>query len=158
MSDDLAPTDPAATAPRPPAGMSSIAKLGIALAVIVALMAGAWWYGRSGVAPDRAVADATRLRMLLLESRAQVLDAQLGLHAANFGNAQQHLEYARPPLTAATDELRRLGHDALATKSDAALEQIASGRDLAAKLSLDAASRCGEASRLLGEVLAGLPR
>jgi hypothetical protein len=33
-----------------------------------------------------------------------------------------------------------------------------SARDLAAKLSLDANSRAGEASRLLGEVLSALPR
>ncbi len=79
------------------------------LAVVALLVLGAWLYGRSSGAPDRAAADATRLRMMLLEARTQVLDAQLSLYAANFGNAAQHLEYAKPPLAAASVELTRLG-------------------------------------------------
>jgi folate-binding Fe-S cluster repair protein YgfZ len=149
-------TIPVAAAPR--AGMSALAKAGIATAVVIVLVVGAWLYGRSSTAPDRAAADAARLRMMLLESRAQVLDAQLSLYAANFGNAAQHLEYAKPPLTAASTELTRLGNVELATKADAALQQVTTARDLAAKLSLDANSKAGEASRLLGEVLSALPR
>ena len=118
----------------------------------------AWPYGRSSTAPDRAAADATRLRVMLLESRAQVLDAQLSLHSANFGNAAQHLEYAKPPLAAASSALRDDDQDDLATKVDAALQQVMTARDLAAKLSLDANSKAGEASKLLGEVLSALPR
>jgi hypothetical protein len=150
----LVPTNP----PAPPAKMSALAKAGIATAVVVLLVVGAWLYGRSSTAPDRAVADATRLRVMLLESRAQVLDAQLSLHSANFGNAAQHLEYAKPPLAAAATTLRDQNHDELANKADAALQQVTTARDLAAKLSLDANSKAGEASRLLGEVLSALPR
>ena len=120
------------------------------------LVVGAWFYGRSSTAPDRAAADATRLRMMLLEARAQVLDAQLSLYAANFGNAAQHLEYAKPPLAAASGGARGdQDLDDLATKADARPEQVTTARDLAAKLSLDANSRAGEASKLLGEVLVG---
>jgi hypothetical protein len=158
MSDDLATTSPAATAPLPPAKMSAAAKFGIAAAVVAALVLGAWWYGWSSGAPDRAAANKTRLRMLVLEARAQVLDAQLSLYSTNFGNAAQHLEYAKPPLAAASVALREADLGDLAVKADGALEQISTGRDLAAKLSLDSASRCGEASRLLGEVLSALPR
>jgi hypothetical protein len=142
----------------PPAKMSPIAKAGIALAVVVLLVVGAWLYGRSSTAPDRDAADRTLLRMMLLESRAQVLDAQISLYSTNFGNAAQHLEYAKPPLAAASVELRRLDFDDLATKADGALQQVTTARDLAAKLSLDANSKAGEASRLLGDVLSSLPR
>jgi folate-binding Fe-S cluster repair protein YgfZ len=156
-ADDLTTTTTPVSAP-PPAKTSALAKAGIATAVVVLLVVGAWLYGRSSTAPDRAAADATRLRMMLFEARTQVLDAQLSLYTANFGNAAQHLEYAKPPLAAASAELTRLGHTELQTKVDAALQQVTAGRDLAAKLSLDANSRAGEASKLLGEVLSALPR
>jgi hypothetical protein len=156
-ADNLTTTTPAPR-PAPRVGMSPLAKGGIAVAVVALLVVGAWLYGASSTAPARAEADATRLRAMLLESRTQVLDAQLSLHSANFGNAAQHLEYAKPPLAAATSALREQDLDDLATKADAALQQVMSARDLAAKLSLDANSRAGEASRLLGEVLSTLPR
>lgn len=152
------PTILPAPAAAPPAKTSRLAKAGIGLAVVVLLVVGGWLYGRSTTAPDRAVADATRLRAMLLESRTQVLDAQLSLHQANFGNAARHLEFAKPPLTAASAALGGEGRTELAAKVDTALQQVEAARDLAAKLSLDANSRAGEASRLLGEVLAGLPR
>jgi hypothetical protein len=157
-ADDLTtvPQPSPATASR--TGTSALAKFGIAAAIVVALVVAAWAYGRSSMAPERAAADATRLRAMLLESRAQVLDAQLSLHSANFGNAAQHLEYAKPPLAAASSALRENDQDDLAIKADAALQQVMTARDLAAKLSLDANSKAGEASKLLGEVLSALPR
>ena len=87
-----------------------------------------------------------------------MLDAQLSLYTANFGNAAQHLEYAKPPLAEASNALRDDDKDDLAFKVDAALQQVMAARDLAAKLSLDANSKAAEASKLLGEVLSGLPR
>jgi hypothetical protein len=156
--DDLSTVHQPAPATAPRTGMSPLAKFGIAAAIVVVLVVAAWAYGRSSTAPDRATADATRLRAMLLESRAQVLDAQLSLHSANFGSAAQHLEYAKPPLAAASSALRENDQDDLATKADAALQQVMTARDLAAKLSLDANSRAGEASKLLGEVLSSLPR
>jgi hypothetical protein len=158
MSVDDLPTTTPVPASAPPAKMSPIAKAGIALVVLTMLVLGAWFYGRSSTAPDRAATDATRLRMMLLEARAQVLDAQISLYSTNFGSAAQHLEYAKPPLTAASGELRRQGRDDLAIQADGALERVTAARDLAAKLSLDANSRAGEASKLLGEVLSALPR
>lgn len=152
------PTVLPAPVPAPPARMSPIAKAGIALAVVILLMVAAWLYGRSTTAPDRVQADATGLRAMLLESRTQVLDAQVSLYTTNFGNAARHLEYAKPPLSAASAQLAREGRTELAAKADAALQQVDAARDLAAKLSLDANSRAGEASRLLGEVLSALPR
>jgi hypothetical protein len=157
-ADDLTAVPQPARASASRTGMSPLAKFGIGAAIVLALVVGAWAYGRSSTLPDRTVADTTRLRAMLLESRTQVLDAQLSLHTANFGNAAQHLEYAKPPLTAASAELTRLDRDELATKADAALQQVTTARDLAAKLSLDANSRAGEASKLLGEVLSALPR
>ncbi len=157
-ADDLTtlPTPAPVTAFR--AGMSPLAKAGIAVAIVVVLVVAAWAYGRSSMAPERAAADATRIRMMLLDARAQVLDAQLSLYAANFGNAAQHLEYAKPPLAEASSAMRDGDLDELATRVDAALEQVMTGRDLAAKLSLDANSKAGEASKLLADVLSALPR
>ena len=155
-ADDL--TTVPTPVPAPVAAMSPLAKAALGLAVVAVLVVGAWAYGRSSAAPDRAAADATRMRMMLLDARAQVLDAQLSLYTANFGNAAQHLEYAKPPLAEASSALRGADRDELATKVDAALQQVTTGRDLAAKLSLDANSKAGEASKLLGEVLSALPR
>jgi hypothetical protein len=152
------PTILPASVPHPSRGMSPVVRALVALAVVAILVVAAWVFGRTSTAPARAEAETTRLRMMLLESRAQVLDAQLSLYAANFGSAAQHLEYAKPPLTAAAAELTRLDRDELATKVDSALQQVTTARDLAAKLSLDANSRAGEAARLLGEVLSALPR
>jgi hypothetical protein len=157
MSADDPSVLPAAT-PAPPAKMSPLAKAGIGLAVVILLVVAAWLYGRSTTAPDRAAADAVRLRAMLLESRTQVLDAQVSLYSTNFGNAARHLEYAKPPLSAASGQLAGDGRTELAAKVDTALQQVEAARDLAAKLSLDANSRAGEASRLLGEVLSALPR
>ena len=157
-ADDLTTVLQPAPATASRAGMSPLAKFGIAAVIVAALVVAAWAYGRSSTAPDRAAADAMRLRAMLLESRTQVLDAQLSLHSANFGNAAQHLEYAKPPLAAASSALRDQDQDDLATKADAALQQVMTARDLAAKLSLDANSKAGEASKLLGEVLSALPR
>ena len=157
-ADDLTTVPQPTPAPASRSGASPLAKFGIAAAIVVALVVAAWAYGRSSMAPERAAADATRMRMMLLDARAQVLDAQLSLYAANFGNAAQHLEYAKPPLAEASNALRDDDQDDLAIKVDAALQQVMAARDLAAKLSLDANSKAGEASKLLGEVLSGLPR
>jgi len=155
---DLAPTPAAAPVTPVRTGLSPLAKAGIAVLVLAVLIVGAWAYGRSSTAPARAEADAARLRLMLLESRSQVLDAQISLYGTNFGSAAQHLEYAKPPLSAASAALTEQGRPELAAKVDAALQQVTTGRDLAAKLSLDANSRAGEASKLLGEVLQALPR
>jgi hypothetical protein len=158
MSADDLSTVPAPVPAASRAAMSPLAKMALALAGVAVLVVGAWAYGRSSAAPDRVAADATRMRMMLLDARAQVLDAQLSLYGANFGNAAQHLEYAKPPLAAASNALRDVDQDELATKVDAALQQVMTGRDLAAKLSLDANSKAGEASKLLADVLSSLPR
>ena len=116
-ADDLTTVPRQLPMPRPAAGCRRWPSSGIAVAVVVACWSSAAWaYGRSSTAPDRAAADAMRLRAMLLESRTQVLDAQLSLHSANFGNAAQHLEYAKPPLAAASSALRDDDQDDLATK------------------------------------------
>jgi hypothetical protein len=157
-ADDLTTVPQPAPATASRTGTSPLAKFAIGAAIVVALVVAAWAYGRSSMAPERAAADATRMRMMLLDARAQVLDAQLSLYAANFGSAAQHLEYAKPPLAEASNALRDDDQDDLAIRVDAALQLVMAARDLAAKLSLDANSKAGEASKLLGEVLSGLPR
>ena len=154
---DIAPT-PAVSVTNDRRGLSPLAKVALALLALVVLVVFAWGYGRSGTAPLREEVGQQRLRLLLLESRSQVLDAQISLYVTNFGNAAQHLEYAKPPLLAAAATLKSLGKPELGTKADAALQQVEAARELAAKLSLDANSRAGEASKLLGEVLQAIPR
>ena len=154
---DIAPA-PAAPVTPVRTGMSGLAKAGIGLLVLAVLLVGAWAYGRAGTAPLREEVGSARLRLMLLESRSQVLDAQISLYGTNFGNAAQHFEYAKPPLSAASAALKEEGKLELAAKVDTALQQVTAARDLAAKLSLDANSRAGEASKLLGEVLQALPR
>jgi hypothetical protein len=158
MSADDLTTIPTPTPATAAPAMSPVAKVGIAVAIVVILVVAAWAYGRSSVLPERAAADNMRTRALLLESRTQVLDAQLSLYAANFGSAAQHLEYAKPPLAEASSAMRDGDQDELATKVDAALQQVMTARDLAAKLSLDANSKAGEASKLLADVISALPR
>jgi hypothetical protein len=121
-------------------------------AVVSRWSSGAWAYGRSSAARARRRRRHPAAHVLL-ESRAQVLDAQLSLYAANFGNAAQHLEYAEAAAGRGLERDARGDQDELATKVDAALQQVMTGRDLAAKLSLDANSKAGEASKLLAEVL-----
>lgn len=152
------PTVLPASVPEPSRGMSPVVRAVIALAVVAVLVIAAWVYGRVSTAPAREELAAARLRLMLLESRSQVLDAQISLYGTNFGSAAQHLEFAKPPLSAAAAALKDDGKPELAAKADAALAQVTAARDLAAKLSLDANSRAGEASKLLGEVLQALPR
>ena len=152
------PTTLPASVPEPSRGMSPLVRAVIALAVVAVLVIAAWVYGRVSTAPARGELAAARLRLMLLESRSQVLDAQISLYGTNFGSAAQHLEFAKPPLSAAAATLKEDGNPELAAKADAALQQVAAARDFAAKLSLDANSRAGEASKLLGEVLQALPR
>jgi hypothetical protein len=154
---DIAPT-PAAPVTPVRTGLSPLAKFGMALVAILVMIVVAWAYGRSGTAPLREEVAAARLRLMLVEARAQVLDAQISLYTTNFGSAAQHLQYAKPPLDAAAAQLTRQGKADLAQKAGAALQQVETARDLAAKLNLDANSRAGEASKLLGEVLQALPR
>lgn len=149
---------PQATLHDKPAGMSMLAKAGFTLLFIAVLVVAAWAYGRSGTGPLREEVAATRLRLTLLESRSQVLDAQISLYGTNFGSAAQHLEFAKPPLLAAVAALKDGGKPELSVKAADALLQVNAARDLAAKLNLDANSRAGEASKLLGEVLQALPR
>ncbi|HEY8550987.1 MAG TPA: hypothetical protein VIL35_13605 [Vicinamibacterales bacterium] len=127
-----------------------------ALALVVAFGLG-WAFGRSGTSEIRDELATRRLRMMLVEARAQILDAQVNLYTANFGNASRHLEYARPSLAAAAAELRDQRQTQQAERITQALQALSQAQELAVKLNQDANSRAGEAARLIGEVLASVP-
>jgi len=124
----------------------------VALVLVVTVLA-AYLYGRSETSDLRTELAASRLRVQLAEARGQLLDAQIALYMVNFGQASQHLTYARPSLAAAKITLTDAGKPELAAKIEAAEKELNAARELAAKLSQDANSRAGQAARLVGEVM-----
>ena len=132
------------------------------LASIVAAVAVAalvsFFYGRSGASVDREVLEATRLRLLLVEARAQVLDGRVSLYLVNFGDAGRHFAFAKGPLAPARATLVARGRNELATTLDAASKEIDAAQEHASKLSQDANSRAAEAARLLNDVLQNIAR
>jgi hypothetical protein len=133
-----------------------------ALASIVAAVALAalvsFFYGRSGASVDREALEATRLRLQIVESRAQVLDGRVSLYLVNFGDAGRHFAFAKGPLGPARATLVSRGRTELVTKLDAASKELDAAQELASKLNQDANSRAAEAARLLNDVLQAVAR
>jgi hypothetical protein len=132
------------------------------LASIVAAVAVAalvsFFYGRSGASVDREVLEATRLRLQLVEARAQVLDGRVSLYLVNFGDASRHFAFAKGPLASARATLVAQGRNELAATLDGAAKEIDGAQDFATRLSQDANSRAAEAARLLNDVLQAISR
>jgi hypothetical protein len=124
----------------------------IVAAVAVTGLAG-YIYGRSVTSVDRAELDRLRLRLHLVEARAQVLDARVSLYLVNFGEAGRHFAFARSAAKPARDLLSSRGAADLVGPLDRSLAEIAAAQDLASRLSQDANSRAGEAARLLNDVI-----
>lgn len=124
--------------------------------VLVALAS--FFYGRSGASADREAVVAARLRLQLVESRAQVLDGRVSLYLVNFGDAGRHFAFAKGPLTSARATLAARGRNDLAETLDRANKELDSAQQLASRLSQDANSRAAEAARLLNDVLQSIAR
>ena len=133
-----------------------------ALASIVAAVALAalvsFFYGRSGASGDREALEATRLRLQIVEARAQVLDGRVSLYLVNFGDAGRHFAFAKGPLAPARATLVARGRNELAATLDSASKQLDGAQELASRLNQDANSRAAEAARLLNEVLQSIAR
>jgi len=126
--------------------------LGIAIGLVVALLAGLVWggWGRSDLA--RAL-QTSELRGELLGARAAILDARVAIYSVNFGEASRHLEDARGLLGRADERLKRLGRDDLDKQVQTAQTAIDDAQRMAGKLDQNANSRAGEAAKLLADVL-----
>jgi hypothetical protein len=124
----------------------------IALAVLVAGLLGLG-YGRSTTSVARDELEATRLRLQLVEARAQVLDARVSLYLVNFGDAGRHLAYAKTALGPARASLTGARRPEVASTLDRAVKEIDAAQEQASRLNQDANSRAAEAARLLDQVI-----
>jgi hypothetical protein len=128
----------------------------VAAVAVAALLS--FFYGRSGVSVDREALEATRLRLQLVEARAQVLDGRVSLYLVNFGDASRHFAFAKGQIAPARATLTARGQGELAATLDRAAKEIDRAQELATRLSQDANSRAAEAARMLNDVLQAVSR
>ncbi len=126
--------------------------LGIAVGLVVALLAG-WIWGASGRSEMARALQTSELRSELLGARAAVLDARVAIYSVNFGEASRHLEDARGLLGRADERLKSLGRDDEVGQVQTALASIADAQRMAGKLDQSANSRAGEAAKAIADVL-----
>jgi hypothetical protein len=126
--------------------------LGIAVGLVVALLAG-WIWGRSGRSDMARALQTSELRGELLGARAAVLDARVAVYSVNFGEASRHLEDARGLLGRADERLKSLGRDDEVRHVQTALASIDDAQRMAGKLDQSANSRAGEAAKMVADVL-----
>src|SRR3954471_22780531 len=97
--------------------------LGIAVAFVVALVAG-WSWGMLGRSDMAGALETSEFRADVLAARAAVLDARVAIYNVNFGEASGHLEGARGMLGRADKRLKGLDRNGEATRVQAALTSI----------------------------------
>jgi hypothetical protein len=123
------------------------------LALLLALFAG-WLWGRSGRSELEAALAADRLRVELVEARALVLEARVEIYGANFGNASQRIESAKPHLRAARDLFNELRQNEPAGSLSTALDQLDEAQRLANTFDQTANARAADALRSIDAALA----
>jgi hypothetical protein len=126
--------------------------LGIAVGLVVVLLAG-WFWGASGRSETARALETSELRGELLGARAAVLDARVAIYSVNFGEASSHLEGARGLLGRADERLRSLGRDDEVKLVQTALASIDEAQRMAGKLDQSANSRAGDAAKTLADLL-----
>jgi len=126
--------------------------LGIAVGLVVALLAG-WIWGTSGRSDMGRALQNSELRSELLGARAAVLDARVAIYSVNFGEASRHLEGARGLLGRADERLKRLGRDDELKQLQTAMAGIDDAQRMAGKLDQNANSRAGETAKMIADVL-----
>ena len=126
--------------------------LGIAVGLVVALLAG-WIWGTSGRSDMVRALQNSELRSELLGARAAVLDARVAIYSVNFGEASRHLEGARGLLCRADERLKRLGRDDELKHVQTAMAGIDDAQRMAGKLDQNANSRAGETAKIIADVL-----
>jgi hypothetical protein len=127
--------------------------LGVAAALVVALIAG-WGWGTWSYSGTARALQTAELRGELLGARAAVLDARVAIYSVNFGEASGHLENARGLLRRVHDRLGRAGRAADVARVETALAAIDDAQRMAGKLDQSANSRAGEAANILSDLVA----
>ena len=126
--------------------------LGIAIAILLAFVAGFVW-GTLGRSNTAAALQASDVRGDLLAARAAVLDARVAIYSANFGEASSHLEDARTLLGSAQKRLQDLGRDDEAARVTAALAKVDEAQRTSVRLDASANEQAGEAAKILSDLL-----
>jgi hypothetical protein len=126
--------------------------LGIAIGLLVALLAG-WIWGASGRSDTGRALRSSELRGELLAARAAVLDARVAIYNTNFGEASSHLDDARGLLDRANDGLKSLGRNDEVTQVQMAQASIDEAQRMAGRLDQVANTRAGEAAKILAAVV-----
>jgi hypothetical protein len=126
--------------------------LGIAVGLVVALLAG-WMWGASGRSEMARALQTAELRGELLGARAAVLDARVAIYSVNFGEASKHLEGARGLLRRADERLKTLGRDDEGKQVQTALASLDEAQRMAGKLDQSANTRAGDAAKMIADVL-----
>lgn len=127
--------------------------LGVAAALLIALIAG-WAWGTWSYAGTARALQTAELRVEVLGARAAVLDARVAIYSVNFGEASGHLENARGLLRRAHERLALLGRADDVARVETALAAIDDAQRMAGKLDQSANTRAGEAARILADILA----
>ena len=128
--------------------------LGMAVAMMVALLAG-WVWGTWSQSDTARALQTAELRAELLGARAAVLDARVAVYSVNFGEASSHLENARGLLRRANERLKILGRADDAAHVATALAAIDDAQRMAGKLDQSANTRAGDAAKVLADVIEG---
>jgi hypothetical protein len=126
--------------------------LGIALGLVIALLAG-WIWGASGKSDMTRALQASELRGDLLGARAAAVDARVAIYSINFGEASRHLEDARGLLGRAIERLKGLGRDDAVKQLETALTGIDDAQRMAGQLDQTANARAGEVAKIIIDVL-----
>ncbi len=126
--------------------------LGIAVGLVIALLAG-WFWGASGRSGMARALQTSELRSELLGARAAILDARVAVYNVNFGEASKHLEGARGLLSRAGERLKSLGRDEELGQVQTAQARIDDAQRMAGKLDQSANALAGEAAKMMATVL-----
>ncbi len=118
--------------------------LGVLVALVVALGIGYVW-GASGKGALTSALDDMKQQVDVAEARGHLLDARVSLYNVNFGDASRQFEEASAPLRRVQDRYQSEGKKAAAETIAAAIERVAEGQRLAAKLDQTSNAKAAEA-------------
>jgi len=114
------------------------------VAVLVALGLGFAW-GSAGRGTAQGALDDLRQQLEIADARTHILEARVSLYNVNFGDASRQFEEANAPLRRVQDRYQSEGKKAAAETIAAAIERVAEGQRLAAKLDQTSNAKAAEA-------------
>src|SRR5512142_2894627 len=107
--------------------------LWVAVAVLVALLAGVLW-GRAGKSVAESRLRDAELQATLTGERAEMLAARMDIFEVNFGRAGQHLQAAQQSLQEAAKRLAEVGRADEGTRVKDVAARAAQAQDQAGRL------------------------